>query len=543
MRFLTLVASLLLALIGPVMAHPHIWIDAKATLVFDDNGTLVEIRNAWTFDEAFSVWQVQGLDVDGDGITTSAEMQELADENVAGLAEYRFYSSLVDDGEQIGLSYAGGAKFVYERNRSTLNFNVAPEAPVSGAFSLAIADPEYYVAINFAGPQDIVLKNAPADCTVRLDPGHDVPPDVQERLGQLPPDVVELPPDLAAALRGAQGAIVVSCPSLGGAEPETALEATQQVAESRPSLPFGGPPAEPGFKLPRTGFLGWIQITQENFYRSLSGALSAMKSDWTGFWLLGGLSFLYGVFHAAGPGHGKVVIGSYMLANERQARRGIRLSVMAAMLQSVVAIVFVGIAAAILGLSATVMDLAVGWIEIAAYGLLTLLGLWLIARKLFGWGHSHTHDGHGHDHDHHHAHHHEHDHAHDHDHAPHGHGADDDHGHHHVVTADQVRGDWREQLGVVLGVGLRPCSGALLVLVFALTQGIFLAGVGAVFLMGLGTALTVSVLATMAVGAKGLARRFAGADNPKLGIALWWLELAGAVLVFAFGVLMLLAAL
>ena len=111
------------------------------------------------------------------------------------------------------------------------------------------------------------------------------------------------------------------------------------------------------------------------------------------------------------------------------------------------------------------------------------------------------------------------------------------------MTADQARGDWREQLGVVLAVGLRPCSGALLVLVFALSQGIFLAGVAAVFLMGMGTALTVSVLATMAVGAKGLAGRFAGVDNPRVGIFLWWLELAGAVLVFGFGVLMLLAAL
>lgn len=520
-------------LAGPAAAHPHIWIDARAVLVFGDDGQLTEIRNHWTFDEAFSVWQIQGLDVDEDGITTPEEMQELADENLVGLAEYGFYTSLTRDGEQVPLTSGENGRFEFKNNRSTLSFSVRPEKPVSGRFELAIADPEYYVAINFSGLADVVLDNAPAGCAARLTPGHDVSPEVQARLGDLPPDVTELPPDLAAALRGSQGAIVVECPSATPQVPETAVEATEQVAQSGPALPFGGPPPEPGFRLPRTGFLGWIQTSQEQFYQALNAALATLKTDWTGFWVLGGLSFLYGVFHAAGPGHGKVVIGSYLLANERQMRRGIVLSFLAAMTQSLVAVVFVGVAAALLGLSSAVMNDAVGWIEIAAYGLVVLLGLWLIARKLFGWGHSHgahavAHDDHGHA-----PHEHHHDHAHGHD----------EHDHHqHVVTADQVKGDWREQLGVVLGVGLRPCSGALVVLVFALSQGILLAGIAAVFLMGLGTALTVSTLAGLAVGAKGLARRFAGADNPVLGQALWWVELLGAVVVFSFGLVLLLAA-
>ncbi len=117
--------------------------------------------------------------------------------------------------------------------------------------------------------------------------------------------------------------------------------------------------------------------------------MAAPSGSWAGS------SFLYGVFHAAGPGHGKVVIGSYMLANERQLKRGISLSFAAALMQSLVAVVFVGIAAAILGLSSIAMSDAVSWIEKASYALVALLGLWLIARKLFGWGHSHDH---GHEH-------------------------------------------------------------------------------------------------------------------------------------------------
>jgi ABC-type nickel/cobalt efflux system permease component RcnA len=164
-----------------------------------------------------------------------------------------------------------------------------------------------------------------------------------------------------------------------------------------------------------------------------------------------------------------------------------------------------------------------------------LLGLWLIARKLFGLGHGHHHHGqtmvakarghlHGHDHGHHHDH-------------------DDHHDHMHIVPPSAATGSWREQLGVVLAVGLRPCSGALVVLVFALSQGLLAAGIVAVFLMGAGTALTVAVLATIAVTAKGLARRIGGVDNAVTGAVVWWAELAGAVAVFGFGVLLVIASL
>ena len=104
-------------------------------------------------------------------------------------------------------------------------------------------------------------------------------------------------------------------------------------------------------------------------------------------------------------------------------------------------------------------------------------------------------------------------------------------------------GTWREQLGVVLAVGLRPCSGALVVLVFALSQGLLPAGIAAVFLMGAGTAITVAILATVAVTAKGAARAVGGIDNPVAARVVWWLELAGAVAVLAFGVLLLMASL
>jgi nickel/cobalt transporter (NicO) family protein len=113
----------------------------------------------------------------------------------------------------------------------------------------------------------------------------------------------------------------------------------------------------------------------------------------------------------------------------------------------------------------------------------------------------------------------------------------------HIVPPSAATGSWREQVGVVLAVGLRPCSGALVVLAFALSQGLLAAGIIAVFLMGAGTAITVAILATIAVSAKGLARRIGGMDNKVMGAVMWWAELLGAFGVLAFGLLLVRASL
>lgn len=528
----------------PALAHPHIFVDAAARIVFDPQGNLARIENRWTFDEAFSSWQTQGLDTDGNGVTSSAEMQELADENLLGLAEYGFYTYAGVGEANVDFAASGKPRFVFENGRSTLTFAVAPRAAyrVAGRLEIAINDPEYYVAITFADAAAVTLVDAPHGCSMHLDPPQTMSDVLAEQLSALPPDVTTLPPDLAAALRGVQGAIVLDCPAGSAGAVPTATEAASPAksvpaAVAAPAIPFGGPPPEPGLNLPKTGMFGWIAEQQRNFYRAMTGALGQLKADDYAFWVLGTLSFFYGVFHAAGPGHGKVVISSYVLANERQVRRGILLSFAAAMLQSLVAIGFVLVAVAALDLTATAMSEAANWIGIVSYGLVAMLGLWLIARKLFGRGHSlrppkadlayraHAHlHGHGHHHGHH----------------PEGDDGDHDH-HHHVVPANDLRGGWREQLGVVLGVGLRPCSGALVVLAFVLSQGVVAAGIVAVLLMGLGTGITVAVLAAVAVGLKAFGQRTSGGAAAIAARLVWWAELLGAVLVFGFGAMLLIA--
>lgn len=563
-RFAALALGLavsMLAAVVPAAAHPHIFIDAKLTVVFDDTGAVSALRHTWTFDEAFSAWAVQGLDTNKDGKITPAEMQDLADDNVKGLGDYSFYTYAGKNGA-VRFAPVGDQKMDYENNRNTLTYSIAPVPPyqMNGMLEIGISDPEYYVAISFASAAAVTLENAPPGCGVTLIPPKEMSQTLQDKLYALGPEVLTLPPDLAAAMRGTQGVIDISC--AGTAKPPaTALDAVNQVGAFK-AAPFSGPPSETGLPVPNNGFFRQMQTWQRDFYAALTQALGRLHVDYTAFWLLGGLSFLYGVVHAAGPGHGKVVISSYVLANETQVRRGIVLSFISAMLQSVVAVAFVVIAAGILGMTSMAMSDAATWVTIISYAMVIVLGLWLIARKIFGWGHGHAHaeapvDGmrklarthlHGDEHDHHEHDHHGHDqHGHDRHRQDHGHdhaaAKHEHHDHLHIVPASATTGSWREQFGVVLAVGLRPCSGALVVLVFALSQGVLAAGIAAVFLMGLGTAITVGLLATLAVTAKGLARRIGGADNQTTAAVVWWAELLGAFAVLGFGIVLLIASL
>lgn len=286
--------------------------------------------------------------------------------------------------------------------------------------------------------------------------------------------------------------------------------------------------------------IGWILAEQAEFYRMLSGAIRAAKTDGSAAWTLMGISFLYGVFHAAGPGHGKAVISSYLVANDETWKRGVVLSFASAILQALTAVAIVGIAAAIIGATARAMGNAVRIIEIISYALIALLGarlLWVKGRALLALLRPQP-QGH-----HHHAHHH-HDQGHTHHHAHHLHDHHDDAsawGHAHAPEPGELKGHdwWKRGLTAIVAVGLRPCSGAIIVLVFALAQGLFLTGVAATFVMGLGTAITVAIIATMAVGARGLAARFAKAKPGAGMITLRALETGAAAVVLAFGVLLL----
>uniref|UniRef100_A0ABS3MFR7 Nickel/cobalt efflux system n=2 Tax=Bradyrhizobium quebecense TaxID=2748629 RepID=A0ABS3MFR7_9BRAD len=321
--------------------------------------------------------------------------------------------------------------------------------------------------------------------------------------------------------------------------------------------PFGAPRAAE----PQGGIVGWLLAKQSEFYREISATIRAAKSDGSAVWTLLAISFAYGIFHAAGPGHGKAVISSYMVANRETARRGIVLSFASALMQSLVAVLIVGVCAWLLNATAKTMCGAEKAIEIASYALIAAFGARLVWVKGGGFlralqlprpalamagAHQHDHDHHDHgQHDHGHEHHHRHghdDHGHHHDHGhDHGHDAQhvhDEHcGHSHGPTPADLAGPggWRRGLGAILTVGIRPCSGAILVLVFALAQGLFWAGIAATFVMGLGTAITVAAIALVAVSARGVAERLSAARDGGGMVIMRGLEFAAAALVLLFG--------
>ena len=286
--------------------------------------------------------------------------------------------------------------------------------------------------------------------------------------------------------------------------------------------------------------MGWILAKESGFYRLLSGAIRTAKLNGGAPWGLIALSLGYGIFHAAGPGHGKAVIASYMLANERALRRGLVIAFGAALLQGFTAVAIVGISAIVFQAAAARMTAAANVVEIVSYAGITVLGAVLVTVKgaallaalrvapsgvayagAGGAGNFRADDC-----------------TEDHLHGP---GC----GHFHAPDPITLGAgfSWKSAALTMLAAGARPCSGAILVLVFALAQGIFSAGIFAVLAMSLGTAITTAALASAAVFAKNTAVKYATPGSRRSLMAGRLFEFAAASAVLGLGITLLLAVL
>jgi ABC-type nickel/cobalt efflux system permease component RcnA len=305
------------------------------------------------------------------------------------------------------------------------------------------------------------------------------------------------------------------------------------------------------------GITGWLIEMQSQLTRLIAADVHALHDGPAALWGLVGFGFAYGVFHAAGPGHGKAIIASYMMASDRALKRGIVLAVLAATLQGAVAVALVGVTALIFHATSAEMNAAADWLALASYSGVIAIGLWLTAtkgrallaalrarfahraalaaapvyadapwRSVAGSGavvafRAGSPDGLAE-------------------------AATDDPACGHLHAPDPVTLEagfsWRGAVATVAAAGSRPCSGAILVLVFALAQGLFLAGIAAVAAMSFGVALTTGALAFGAVFAKRVAMRMAAGDDSRIALAARGVEFLAALLVVAFGVALLLAA-
>jgi len=283
------------------------------------------------------------------------------------------------------------------------------------------------------------------------------------------------------------------------------------VSAPAPRSPFGMGIREAA----PSGNLGaWLLSVQSGFYASLQASVRALKENGAALGSLLAVGFAYGIFHAAGPGHGKSVISAYLVADEKALRKGFILSFAAAFVQAAVAILIVGAVNLVLRATAATMNKLAMNVELASFIAVALLGLaitWRKSGKVLGVL------------------------------AlarnplapPQEEGCD----HVHMPPPEELERltRWRDMAGVALAAGIRPCAGALIVLVFSLAQGLFAAGIAATFAMALGTALTTSAIAALAVFAKGMALRIAGGRGATGAIAIAGLELLAAAFVLVLG--------
>lgn len=270
-------------------------------------------------------------------------------------------------------------------------------------------------------------------------------------------------------------------------------------------------------------YTGWIVAEQRALHRVLTERVRALRNE-AGVADLGALlalCFLYGLFHAAGPGHGKAVISTYLLTHRTRVLQGVILSAAASLLQGVTAVLLVLALVHVAGwLSRDVMQESVT-VELVSFGLIAGLGGLLTVRAAHGLWRTYGAGA-----------------------GNHGHGEGAGHccGHHVAPEAGGGGGAW-PAIGTVLAVGARPCTGAVLVLVAANLLGVWPAGIAAVIAMSAGTAMAVAALACAAVYARDWAGRMLSAGTGRWRYAGDVVAFAGGAVICLLGVLLLITAL
>jgi ABC-type nickel/cobalt efflux system permease component RcnA len=286
-----------------------------------------------------------------------------------------------------------------------------------------------------------------------------------------------------------------------------ALLALPALAQSSSPFSLGGLEGAGG--APSSGLGGWIIAKQAEFSRAMTVAARAVKTDVSALMTLLGLAFAYGIFHAAGPGHGKAIVASYIVANEAELKRGAAVATAAAALQGLVAVALVTTIAIVLGATRRQLTDAVNVIEFASYAAITLFGAWLLLRKARGLLALLRGD------------------------------PGDACNHFHMPEPSQAaRWSLRDAAAATFAAGIRPCTGAILILVFTLSQGILWVGVAAVAAMAAGVAVTTSGIAALAVYFKAFAVRMAAAGGRGIWVVAL-VETLAAVAVLTLGLALL----
>jgi ABC-type uncharacterized transport system substrate-binding protein len=201
-----------------VAAHPHVFIDASAEIVFGDDGRVVAVRQVWAFDVFSSARYAQGYDANGDGAYTTEELAPLAQLNMDSLANYAFFTYMVSGDLPLGFAPPRDYWLTYADDILTLHFTLPTDRPYAVSSlptSLSVVDPEYFISFAFTPPPPdeapVALVDAPDGCAVRIVPPIDLDPGLASRFAEIPAGE-PLPPDLAFIARDLNNAAEIDCP-------------------------------------------------------------------------------------------------------------------------------------------------------------------------------------------------------------------------------------------------------------------------------------------------------------------------------------------
>ncbi len=249
------------------------------------------------------------------------------------------------------------------------------------------------------------------------------------------------------------------------------------------------------------GYLLWLEWPtilmtsirwQKQIVNQMSELLYLTHQSAGSMWNLAQISFLYGIFHALGPGHGKVVVSTYLATHNTKIKIGIYITLISALVQALTAIALVTAVLFVIEASMRQLNGVVNQFFHASYVGVFLLGLYIVWQGIAQWRKSRT-SAHQHDHSYHHT-----------------HDSNCGCGHKHLASADELNqaSSVKEYAAMIFSIGLRPCTGAILVLFFANLADVYWLGILSSFVMAVGTAITTSSIALMTVSGRKFVRYY-----------------------------------
>jgi len=442
-------------------------VDTTLTFVVDESG-LQSIRQHWLFDEIFSTAIMADLELTPETLATTLGQEKIKNGAFAYLANYGYFTFIETGGKQLPVATPEGFKAMFTEGRLAYDFTVPLHLPFDQIknFRVAVFDKEYY--------SDILLMKDAISFEVEgmAQVSHVVRPAKDHTYWQfIVPEAVHL------SISNSPGS-------------ETDLPSAAMMEADAPG--------------PIERLMTKVRDTQKMLTLKLNGFGMDIRDNPFGpaLWMFLGFSFLYGVVHAVGPGHGKTVVCSYFLANPGSLFSG-------AIMGNVITFVHMGSAAAAVAIAYMVFSTGMGGfaeasraLQPASYALLALMGLFLMGKALRDIIKG---------------------------------GMITDPSCAACTSAPTEDQNIKRVLTVSFITGLIPCPGAAVILAFAIGQDILWAGIGAITTMAIGMGLTTTLFAWAAVATRNVTLKFSGSNRKLFNWVYAGLSICGAAVITLFG--------